>query len=645
MQGVSGATLSNNLIGNFEGVTGETDKGIWLATGTTNSNIFGNRITNLNYIGTGGYGGQGIYISTGATAAGLKVYNNMIANLSGDGWNYTTIPTDNTVGILLTGAQTGIEIYYNSINLYGNTLNQTSAMSMGIFLNTGSVADIRDNIINNNLGLLAATGYGAVGIYAATNNAQFNAIDYNDYYVNPSGSGVKFIGQIAATGSATLAAWQTATGQDVNSLNIQPNFVSATDLHLTVGTNCGLDGYGTPIAGITTDIDAQTRDAGAPDMGADEFTTTPAPSAIATASNCNTKNVSPLGTLYVDGSCNLISKVLPSGGGTAVSGKIKNCVTLDGTQLYFNGEPYVQRHHDIEPATNAATATGTITLYYTDAEFTSYNTLNPVYPPLPTSVLGNTDPNRTNVRVTQFHGVGTGSPTSPGNYPGSRVLITPGAANVFYNGNYWEVTFNVVGFSGFYLHTSNTNAPLPVSINYFTGMRQNNNHILNWKVTCNSTPRVTITLERSADSRNYTGINSITADALRCNQPFDYTDANPLQGMNYYRLKMVDADGKVTYSTTVALLNAVKGFTIVSIAPNPVTVNGDFKLNIASAQSSKMDVTIIDMQGRTVNRQTVSITAGSNSIPMNVSNLSAGTYFLSGIVAGEKSTMIKFVKQ
>ena len=225
------------------------------------------------------------------------------------------------------------------------------------------------------------------------------------------------------------------------------------------------------------------------------------------------------------------------------------------------------------------------------------------------------------------------------------MLITPGAANVFWNGNYWEVTFDVVGFSGFYLHTTNTNAPLPVSINYFTGVRQNNNHILNWKVTCNSTPRVTITLERSADARNYDGINTLTADALRCNQPFDYTDTNPLKGMNYYRLKMVDADGKVTYSSIVALLNAVKGFDIVSIAPNPVTNDGNFKLNIASAQSSKMEIIIIDMQGRIVNRQKIAVAAGSNIIPMNAGNLAAGTYTIYGLMDGDKSRVIRFVKQ
>ena len=90
--------------------------------------------------------------------------------------------------------------------------------------------------------------------------------------------------------------------------------------------------------------------------------------------------------------------------------------------------------------------------------------------------------------------------------------------------------------------------------------------------------------------------------------------------------------------------NAVKGFDIVSIAPNPV-VAGNFKLNVASAQIGKMDISILDMQGRLVKRQSISLITGFNSMPVNVSNLSAGTYTIKGIMAGDQSKVMRFVKQ
>ncbi|MEO7306414.1 MAG: T9SS type A sorting domain-containing protein, partial [Ferruginibacter sp.] len=647
VQGVDGANVSNNDIGNFESVTNQVDAGIWFDAGTSNSIIEKNKIHDIHYTGIAGYAAKGIFISTGLAAANIEVSNNMIYGISGDGDDYATYGSlRSPVGIYGNGTQGGINMYYNSIYLSGSTINLPGVYSIGIALDDGSNAVIKDNIVKNELGLLGGIGVGAVGIAAQTSAAQFTSLDYNDYF-SAAALGTSLIGKIAATDYVTLAAWQTATGQEANSLNIQPNFVSATDLHLVVTNNCGLDGYGVPVAGITADYDNDTRDITTPDMGADEFTAiySGTLAGIAATAVCENKTVSLSGTTYATGVCDLIARVLPSGG-SAVGGKINACVTLDATQQYFNGEPYVQRHYDIEPAVNPVTATATITLYFTDQEFIDYNTNNPVWPDLPTAVLGNADPNRANVRVTQFHGMPTGGlPTStPGNYSGARILINPGAANVLWNGSYWAVTFNVTGFSGFYLHTTLHETPLPISINYFTGVKRGSNHLLNWKVTCNTTPGVTMILERSGNSRNFNAINSVTADAVRCNQPFDYTDTDPLPGMNYYRLKIVDADGKVTYSTTVALLNASKGFDIISIAPNPV-VTGNFTLNMASAQASKIDISIFDMQGRLVNRQTISVIAGFNSISMQAGNLGGGTYTIQANVADERSKMIRFVKQ
>lgn len=258
------------------------------------------------------------------------------------------------------------------------------------------------------------------------------------------------------------------------------------------------------------------------------------------------------------------------------------------------------------------------------------------------------DPNRANVRITQFHGTPTGGlPTStPGNYSGARLIINPGTSNVIWNvvNNYWAVTIPVTGFSGFYAHTTLYEHPLPISINYFTGAKQAGKHVLNWKVTCNSSPRVTMVLERSADGRNFTSINSISADALRCQQPFDYTDANPLKGINYYRLHITDADGKISYSSQVALLQATSGFEIVGIAPNPV-VPPNLNVQVASAEAAVAELVIADMQGRVVQRQQLNLSAGFVTIPVRLPALASGSYVLYAISRGLPSKPMRFVVQ
>ncbi|MBL0146839.1 MAG: T9SS type A sorting domain-containing protein [Chitinophagaceae bacterium] len=337
--------------------------------------------------------------------------------------------------------------------------------------------------------------------------------------------------------------------------------------------------------------------------------------------------------------CELINTITPSGG-SPIAGLVNSKVTIDATVQTYNTEPYVQRHYDIEPASNAATATATVKLYFTDAEFDNFNNNNPGWLDLPTVAGGgNADPNLPNLKVTQYHGTGT----APGNYTGAAEYLTP--TSVIYNATdlRWEVTLTVTGFSGFYVHTGSR--PLPISVNYLQGVKQGSVHNLNWKVTCTSSPTATMILERSGDNRIFTAINNITADAVRCAQPFDYVDASPLVGLNYYRLKIIDANGKVTYSNTIAMANTKTGVTIVGIAPNPVTSGGNAMLSVASAQKGMLRLVVTDVTGRQIVVQSQAIIAGSNQIPMNVAKLAAGTYNITAITDDGNRTSVRFVKQ
>ena len=114
--------------------------------------------------------------------------------------------------------------------------------------------------------------------------------------------------------------------------------------------------------------------------------------------------------------------------------------------------------------------------------------------------------------------------------------------------------------------------------------------------------------------------------------------------MNYYRLKITDADGRITYSNTVALLNGPKGFELMSVAPNPVTGNS-FHLNATAAAATKIQLVISDMQGRVVKRETITLVAGYNSISVAINALAPGTYNIFGLAQDDKSKLLRFVKQ
>lgn len=197
------------------------------------------------------------------------------------------------------------------------------------------------------------------------------------------------------------------------------------------------------------------------------------------------------------------------------------------------------------------------------------------------------------------------------------------------------------GLSSFYLHGGSS--ALPITIEYFKGNRQGGTHQLDWKLNCTATQSVDLTIEYSTDGRNFRSLYTTHENAVRCQQPFSYTNVNPASGISYYRLKMVDEQGKISYSAVVALTNGAKAIEITGIAPNPN--KGRFKLNIIAASSEKMEMMISDMQGRIVERKIVGLTAGNNSIDMDATKLAAGNYQIYGITSDGRTRHVLFVKQ
>jgi parallel beta-helix repeat protein len=275
MQGVNGAAVRGNNVGGFSPLDGEVDRGVWLASGTINTVIEKNTFHDLGYVGGSGYGAKGIAVSSGLAACNNAIQNNMVYNIFGDGDSYTSYGgTYSPIGIYAWGAaQTGVGIYFNTVYLSGSALNYAATVyAIGIGIDDGCTASIQNNLVVNNLGLLASTGVGPVGIAAEISNAQFTALDYNSYYCSAASPAVNNIGKIAATDYATLGDWITASGGEAHSLNTNASFLSPANLHINPYVATPLDSAGTPVAGISDDFDGNTRNTTRPDIGADEFT-------------------------------------------------------------------------------------------------------------------------------------------------------------------------------------------------------------------------------------------------------------------------------------------------------------------------------------------------------------------------------------
>lgn len=196
-------------------------------------------------------GFRGIYMATssgGATTKG-QMYNNFI----GGGFR-------NTSGVY------GIQTTSGNWNYYHNTVNVDIALSGG---NVGraliQTTSSGNNMVNNIFALTANSTATDVIPVETSSSSFFTTVDNNVYYNRANTNRIK-IASTTYTSSTFNVAYPSGGG--VNSLDLNPAFISSTNLHIA-DTNIEMSNRGTNLS-ISTDIDGASR-LTTPDIGADEY--------------------------------------------------------------------------------------------------------------------------------------------------------------------------------------------------------------------------------------------------------------------------------------------------------------------------------------------------------------------------------------
>lgn len=181
-----------------------------------------------------------------------------------------------------------------------------------------------------------------------------------------------------------------------------------------------------------------------------------------------------------------------------------------------------------------------------------------------------------------------------------------------------------------------------ITLNYFKGNKRGNDNMLNWAVNCTSN-QAKFEIQRSGNGIGFSTIANITAGFDRCLQPFDFTDGQPLAGLNYYRIKITDIDGTVTYSTFVLLQS--KACAPGGMALLPTLVNqAAAVICLDAASTMPVQFVVTDISGRPVQKLNEKALAGQNQFTLNLGQLSPGVYYLAAYGANQKWAPVRFVK-
>ncbi|WP_338792975.1 T9SS type A sorting domain-containing protein [Bernardetia sp. MNP-M8] len=242
-------------------------------------------------------------------------------------------------------------------------------------------------------------------------------------------------------------------------------------------------------------------------------------------------------------------------------------------------------------------------------------------------------------------GTNNSQPPGPGNPFNSDLNVIAGERYYIVINNFSATGIGFdIGFSG----TAGLDCVvLPLELTEFGGEKVKEQNLLHW-ATAREFNTSHFEIERSSDAMDFIKIGELKSGNKKMeNQLYQYWDAEPQIGINYYRLKQVDLDGTFTYTKTIAIDNQgiITSFEIQKMYPNPAQNSINFVFAVPSS-NSELQIEIFDSNGKSVAATTESYQKGIQNFNQNLSNFSKGLYILrvSNVQTGEVLTK-KFIKK
>ena len=218
--------------------------------------------------------------------------------------------------------------------------------------------------------------------------------------------------------------------------------------------------------------------------------------------------------------------------------------------------------------------------------------------------------------------------TSTGNfYPTAAMSVVGGSAS----DGYVQTLANIV---------------LPIDLLTFSGYKDGTRNQLKW-TTSTEQNNSGFEVQRSLNGVNYSPIGFVNSIANGGNSTvqlnYTFTDNNVTGLRQYYRLRQVDLGGYNRLSNVVLIKSdRPTMITIDGIFPNPATTT--INILVGAPVKDKVSIVVTDMAGRIMITKNMNVETGSNTLPLDVSRLAGGNYFIKMVDSNGEVVSGKFVK-
>lgn len=174
-------------------------------------------------------------------------------------------------------------------------------------------------------------------------------------------------------------------------------------------------------------------------------------------------------------------------------------------------------------------------------------------------------------------------------------------------------------------YTRNDSAALPITLTAFTAQAAGSTAYIKWS-TATEINNNYFTIERSQDGKNFSKIAEVKGFGnSNVNQNYQVIDSKAFKGINYYRLRQTDFDGKSTVSeikTVKIITGADKAY---NIYPNPVEHELVFAL---TSEANDLNLKVVGTDGKIMIQGTGTVAQLNQIINRNLMLLKAGIYIV-----------------
>lgn len=184
-------------------------------------------------------------------------------------------------------------------------------------------------------------------------------------------------------------------------------------------------------------------------------------------------------------------------------------------------------------------------------------------------------------------------------------------------------------------------SPLPLDLKSFIVSKDKSNSLLSWQ-TASEEGVSHFDVERSGDGKSFSKIGTVKAVGnSKVLQSYAFTDEATLNGINYYRLKMADLDGKSKYSK-VESVDFEKPLSAKTY-PNPL--DGDLTIEIdVDRRVGDVFVELFDVSGKQVYYKKIQSATDALNFTIPTTQLPAGMYVVR-VKNGNNTSQYKITKQ